>query len=381
MSRLCRQSVDPYPARPKECALSPYVGHAHEFHTIRPVLAYVDHLRHTTPEKWQETARDTLAHLVGFRSAGGLPDRTSAGPVTALDGDIVRQTHYLRVRPMTDMAVTLVHRRNLAGPAKVFLYLAGSTSGVHLAWGETKVPIDHMRLAVGADLGIQAARRGYLAVCIEQPGFGEREERDLAKRSADRSIDAANHALLLGRTLMGEKAMDVSAAIDWILSAAAPIEVDPDCLFLFGHSAGGSAALYAAALDTRIQGVLCSGSIGRFRETLGTRGNDSGDCIIPGLMKHFEAEDIIALIAPRRFVAISGDRDHIFPFSGVADVVRRAHGIYEALGASDAIAARQADGPHRYYPLESWAAWRETVDHAVADDPGLELPKADRTLI
>ena len=42
----------------------------------------------------------------------------------------------------------------------VFIFLAGSTSGVHVGWGEAKVPIDHERIYIGADIGLQAAEKG-----------------------------------------------------------------------------------------------------------------------------------------------------------------------------------------------------------------------------
>ena len=155
------------------------------------------------------------------------------------------------------------------------------------------MPIDHQRIGIGADMARQAAQRGYLAVAVEQLGFGTREERTLTPRSADRLIDAANHALLLGRTLQGEKCWDLSAAIDWLLGpdgrAALPVAIDPARLFLYGHSSGGSTALFAAALDTRIKGVVCSGSVGRFRATAGTRRNPNGELIVPGLLNWLEA--------------------------------------------------------------------------------------------
>ena len=62
----------------------------------------------------------------------------------------------------------------------------------------------------------QAVARGYIAVCIEQLCFGERRELALTPRSADPCVDAFHHALLTGRTLLGERMSDVSAVIDWL---------------------------------------------------------------------------------------------------------------------------------------------------------------------
>ncbi len=178
----------------------------------------------------------------------------------------------------------------------------------------------HLR-AASREEARQAAHRGYLAICVEQIGYGERGERDLPKKSPDRTIDVAVHAVLLGQSLQGLKTMDVSAAIDWLESPEAPFEIDRDRIFLFGHSSGGTTAQYAAALDPRIKGVLASGSVRRVREITATRGNANGEYAIPSFLTQFESDDIVALVAPRPFIGLSGSNDHIFPFDGVERVV------------------------------------------------------------
>ena len=290
-------------------------------------------------------------------------------------------TYYLRVRPDTDVPVTTVVRKDLGGPLPIFILLAGSTSGVHLGWGEAKVPIDHNRLSIGADMARQAAHRGYRAICVEQIGYGERGERDLPKKSPDRTIDVAVHAVLLGQSLQGLKTMDVSAAIDWLESPESPFEIDRDRIFLFGHSSGGTTAQYAAALDPRIKGVLasgsvrrvrasgpCVGSVRRVREIMATRGNANGEHAIPGFLTQFESDDIVALVTPRSFIGLSGSNDHIFPFDGVERVVEGARPAFAALGATEKLTAVRAPHGHRYYAGESWAAWKAVIDPKCWDD-------------
>ena len=48
--------------------------------------------------------------------------------------------------------------------------------------GEAKVPIDHQRIFIGADIAKQAAEKGYLAVTFEQAGYGERLERNFQNK-------------------------------------------------------------------------------------------------------------------------------------------------------------------------------------------------------
>lgn len=358
LRKLLGKPDDPYAPLPEGAMLSPSIGIEASYEQMPRALAF-DSDDGRDPAGWQQEARVKLADLTGYCVARDIPGITTERPEETVGDGIVKRSFYLRIRPDTDLPVHLIYKRGLAEPAPVFLHLAGSTSGVHLAWGGVRVPIDHQRVAIGADMARQAAARGYLAVAIEQIGHGERSERHLGQRSANRTIDAANHLLLTGRTLMGAGASDVSSAIDWLLDDACPLKAQRDKVFLFGHSAGGTLAQYAAALDTRIAGVLASGSVGPVRETIGRRGAGGGDGIVPGFLNWFDTEDMIALVAPRAFIGLSGDRDHIFPYSGVEKVVSAARPFFDRMGAGECVQAVSVKGPHQYHAEASWAAWEK----------------------
>ena len=365
--RLLGLSTDPYLPRPAGTKLSPSQGLIAAA-DVTPRNSSVDSAHIT---EWQTKSRNLLAQMAGYRQNTKSPELVAVrGPtgVPSNGQDLIRTTYYLRVRPDTDVPVTTIVKKELSGSLPVFLLLSGSTSGVHLGWGEAKLPIDHQRLSIGADLARQAARRGYLAVCIEQIGYGEREEQHLPKKSIDRTIDTAMHAALLGQSLQGLKAMDVSAAINWLNSPDAPSEIDKNRIFLFGHSSGGTAAQYVAALDPRICGVLASGSVRRMGEILASRGNGNGELLIPGFLTEFESDDVVALIAPRPFVGLSGVSDHIYPFDGTERVVEGARPAFAALDASKKLIAVCAPHGHRYYAEESWAAWKAVIDPDCGDD-------------
>jgi len=221
------------------------------------------------------------------------------------------------------------------------------------------MPADHLRLGLGADLALRAANRGYVVVCVEQACFGERMERTLKPRSAAGSVDAFNHALLLGQPLLGEQVSDISMVIDWLETGSAPLPVDVDTqrMSIFGHSAGGTTAVYAGAVDPRIQSTIASGCVGYIRETIARRRNDEGQSIIPGILQWLEYDDIVSLHAPRRFIAISGRNDHIWPFDGAQRVVHGAGEVYRAFEAREAVEAVAGAGGHRYYPEETSRAF------------------------
>jgi len=351
------RGFDPYPPPPTGTALSPSAAHIAAYARAPLRLAWA-RAGIADPRDWQATARAKLAALMGYDAKRPPPEarhftdsRLDAG---AGLGRLLRRRVYLRVREATDVPVDLVWQESGAEPLPVMLCLQGTNAGAHLSWGEVRMPADPLKIAAGLDHARQAAARGYAAVCIEQACFGERCERQLAPRSADPCIDAANHALLLGRTLLGERASDLSSVIDWLAKGAPGPALDMARLHVMGNSAGGTTAVFTAALDKRIGSVLAGGCVGFFRETIARRADPSGQNVIPGILDWLEFDDVVALIAPRPVFAISGDADHIFPAAGVEAVIDSARAVYAALGAGHAIAAAKAQGGHRFYPEQSW---------------------------
>ncbi|MGE4220341.1 MAG: hypothetical protein AB7G39_12920 [Alphaproteobacteria bacterium] len=247
------------------------------------------------------------------------------------------------------------------GPRPVLLWQAGSGAGMHLAWGEMRQPADYQRLPVGPDIARQGAARGWIVLCVEQFGFGERRERRFTPSwKANNTASVFAQATLLGRSLVGERVHDVMAAIDWLEAgmpgmADAPT-ADTGRLLIAGHSSGGMTALFAAALDTRIAAALISGSLGRVRDTIACRRADGGEGVVPGMLEWFETEDVVAMIAPRPFATISGARDHIYAAALGDAVLSAARPAWCATGAEDRLLGLAGDGGHRVYSAEIWQA-------------------------
>lgn len=356
---------NPYPPAPADARLSPSERHFADYDRAPLALSW-RRAGIGDPCAWQEAARNKLAELTGYERAGDLP-RPHSVSEWRLDGGLRRRSLYLRVNPAQDMPVHIIWNPAIATGQKLapMICLQGTNSGAHLSWGETRFPADPPKVSEGYDFGRQAAQRGYLAVCIEQSCFGERRERRLQPRSTAPCVDAANHALLLGRCLLGERAADVSTVIDWLFADDQEWTIDRDRLCVMGHSAGGSVALFAAALDRRVAAVLASGCIGYIRETIARRRDDQGQNVIPGILRWFELDDIVALCAPRPFLTVSGRDDHIWPFAGAVKVIDSARAAYAAFGAPQRVVARPAEGDHRFYPDIAWPAFDELLaaDH------------------
>jgi predicted dienelactone hydrolase len=164
------------------------------------------------------------------------------------------------------------------------------------------------------------------------------------------------HAILLGRSLIGERASDVSAVVNWLIAEHETLAINREQIRIMGHSSGGSVALMTAALDTRISAVLACGCIGFIRDTIARRRDDQGQNVIPGILNWLEMADIVGLVAPRPFATVAGTDDHIWPAAGAVAVVAQAKPIYERLGAAEHLCCIAEPGGHRFRPAVSWQA-------------------------
>jgi len=351
---------DDYGIRPKNLFLSPSQGIFENIYVNYRHLSFAK--SSLEPNQWQSVARKKLAELVGYQVKRPLVEVIYNHNLVQFDSSGSRSKLYLRVNRSSDVPVTIIRPKVIKSKSKpVLIFLAGSTSGVHVGWGEVRVPIDHDRVACGSDILSRAADDGYFGVGIEQAGFGERQEKHLHKKSSSRTADAFCHLVLQGRSLLGLGATEVSAVIDWLVDNANDFGIDRKKIYVYGHSSGGTLAQYCGALDQRIAGVMASGSVGYFENTIAKRGVSSGLSVVPGILNWFEASDVISLIAPRSFIAVSGDMDHIFPYKGAKSVVEEASSFYEKFDATSKISALRADGGHRYYGQHSWEYFKSNI--------------------
>lgn len=313
--------------------------------------------------EWQVKTRVKLQELLGTTPLVVQKAPPILGETGTINGSLKRQTFYLPYGPRRHIPVTVVWDQDKSSEKKpVMLCLQGHTSGAHISWGEARLPADLHRIDNGGDYAIQAVRNGHVAICIEQIAFGERREQGLHHRWEHPCVDASNRALLLGRTLLGDRVSDVMAVVGWLNTAPSDLPgFDVGRIRAMGNSAGGEVALFVAALDTRIEGVIASGCVGDWRKTSGRR-KTCPDTVIPGVLKWIEYSDILALCAPRPLLVVSGMKDHIYPFHFAAECVEDARPAYAALSASGLLRAVAGPAGHRFYPETAWYAFLQLLD-------------------
>lgn len=356
--RFLGRERDYFPGTPPGLALSPSARHFADYETAPLALRFSG--QGGDVSRWQATARAKLAELSGYRRETKSP-KIVHDSIFPLPEGLSRRAVYLNARTGVDIPVHLIGPPGKQQQRPVMICLQGTNSGAHLSWGEARFPADHALVGQGYDLATQAAKRGYLSVAIEQNCFGERAERQIDPRSAALCVDATMHSILLGRSLIGERSSDVSAVIDWLEAEHESLGIDVKNIHVMGHSSGGSVALFAAALDTRISAVLACGCVGYIRDTIGRRRDDQGQNVIPGILNWLEMADIAGLVAPRPFVTVAGETDHIWPAAGCTAVIEEAKAIYSKCNATDRLLCVTEPGGHKFRPDASWRAFFSVV--------------------
>jgi len=308
-------------------------------------------------EMWRRRLKEKLRELIGpmYKEKGKVEFRVLKDDETK---DYTIKKIIFPTAPETmNMAYLLVPKDGQQRhPAMVCLqgHSQGAfiSAGNYFGEGGKDFKIDGDR-----DFAIQAVKNGFVALAIEQRCFGEREERLLKQKIDNRCWDATMHALMLGHTLLAERITDVVRGID--LLQQFPF-VEKGRIGCMGNSGGGTVTYYAACLEDRIKVAVPSCSFCTYEDSIMQIGHCM-DNYIPDSLKYFGMEDLAGLIAPRNLIIVAGEKDPIFPISGVRKAFRRSKEIYKKSGFSDRIKLIIGPEGHRFYAALTWPYIKKTM--------------------
>ena len=213
----------------------------------------------------------------------------------------------------------------------VVITLQGHASGFHNSIGEVKFDGDKEYQETRGKFAVQAVKEGYIAVAIEQRGMGESRLNEKNRDGAQMCTAAADYALILGRTQVGERVWDISKVID----ALSNFEVcDLDKIAITGNSGGGTSSFYSACYDERIKLSVPSCGFCTYFESLFSAYHCACN-FIPSAYKYFDMPDLASLIAPRNLSIVYGGSDYLFLPEGVEKGYETVEMIYEKAGAKE----------------------------------------------
>ncbi len=308
---------------------------------------------------WQRRLRRQMRDLLGLVH---MPDAKCPLKIRSL---WVRQTRFGSIEklvfvaePQVEVPCYLCLPTNGKPPYPMFICAQGHSTGMHVSIG-VEADDETVPLAVKGDrdFAIGCMKRGIAALCIEQRAFGERREQHIGHEVGQRltCFQASVNALLIGRTLIGERVYDVDRAIDVLMQHPRRKEFDMDRLGIMGNSGGGTLALFAAAMLPRLRYAISSCYFCTFRDSIAALHH----CVcnyIPQVLRYAEMADIMGLFAPRPVVIVAGQTDAIFPLEATKRAFKHLRTIYVAAGAADKCKLVVGRGGHRFYAAPAWNA-------------------------
>ena len=300
---------------------------------------------------WQELLRQKVRSMLVLPQAGNFDLEAETlwrmeHPLGTIE-KVVFQSE-----PVAHVVAYVCLPANVQPPYQYWICMQGHSTGAHVSIGRAFNKESETIVVEGdRDYGLECMRRGYAAICIEQRGLGERSEKLQSFRSDNFCHDASMQALLLGRTLMGQRVTDVDRTIDYLQSRGDALM---DRIGVLGNSGGGTTSIFSAALLARVAYAMPSCSVCTMRSSLLKIFHCSCN-FIPGLLAVAEIGDILGLAAPKPMVVIAGKTDSIFPIEGTREAFAQIERIYQAAGAGDR--CRLVEGPegHRFYAELGWA--------------------------
>ena len=306
---------------------------------------------------WQSEARVKLAELIGHDEIA----KNAVKPEIEIEYDRYAEDldcREIRFRVMTEANVTvpchLCIPKDANGKLPVAITLQGHSRGMHISLARPKYPDDPATINGGdRDFVRRALKEGICAIAMEQRCFGENGCKEGSAGLPD-CTEVAMRAILVGRTLLGERVWDILRLID-ALATDARFEgiIDMDKLICLGNSGGGTATVYAAALDERIKIAVPSCSVCRYADSIAARRHCECN-YVPYIAKYFDMGDLCAMIAPRDLVVINGKLDTDFPIEGAIACVDVGREAYKKIGREEALVHVIGEGGHRFYADPAW---------------------------
>lgn len=299
---------------------------------------------------WQSAFRTELSRLLGLENRP--PASLAIEKIHSVDrGTFIEEKHRLDTGEGVQTPLYLLIPKR-EPPYKPILVFHGHDPSAQYCLGNYPDPeTARANLAIDNNYAQSLAEAGYLVCVVEQRGLGERLTDQVSAIHLRSCRHLAFSYLMHGRTLLGERVWDGMCAASYLLSRS-DVTGGLGCT---GHSGGGTTALWMSALDERITTVVVSGYFNSFRGSI--LAVEHCECnYVPGILELAEMGDIAALIAPRPFCAINGEKDDIFPVASAREqfeIVRRAYELHNAINACQ---LNIHPGEHAYHNAmsQSW---------------------------
>lgn len=325
---------------------SPSLYHNHILKNTTQQLAYDG----GDVKTWQRKLKRKIKELLGDMPTEKVPLNTKS---------LWKRDHELGTiekivftsEPHADVPAYVCIPKDVKPPYTFVICLQGHSTGMH-----NSIAVDFetekktLKIEGDRDFAITCMEKGYAALCIEQRSFGMRRENDQENHSQEMCHDASMQAILLGKTLVGQRVYDVDRGIDYIAERG---DANMKTITVMGNSGGGTVTTFAAATLPRVKFAMPSCYFCTFEHSIMAMYHCACN-YIPQIYKYAEMSDILGLFAPKPVVVVAGKDDPIFPVKAVRQQFKKLKAIYKAAGAENNCQLVVGPGEHRFYADQAW---------------------------
>lgn len=314
-------------------------------------------------ETWKIQTRELLYKLFGLDKM----EKSSLDPVmeeqkTLPDG--IRREHVrIQVEPDVWMSMYLLIPADADASTRLFLCPPGHNGGgKYSVSGVSEYNLVNQKIEqYHYDYGMQLAKLGFVAVCPDCRGFGERREELADTRNPELALRGDCYWLAhmgepLGIPVAGMLTWDLMRAIDYLSARG---DWDTEHIGCLGFSGGGMQTLWLSAFDDRIDLAVISGYLYGYRDSLLSLNRNCSCNYVPHLWEYLDMGDIASLIAPRPLWIQSCRDDRLNGPRGLENVreqVEIVRSAYRWYGAEERLIHEICEGGHQWHGenLESY---------------------------
>jgi len=306
-----------------------------------------------TLQAWQKQRLEIRKQLGGL--LGDLPRRPQTAHVKTLsreerDGYVLEKFEFDNGAGATVPGYLLLPK-GLTGKAPGILYC-------HWHGGQYDIGKEELfkTNAVPETPGPALVKRGFVVLAIDAYCFGERNGKGPGgpgEKGGAGEMTASKFNLWVGRTLWGMIIRDDLMALDYLCERP---EVDSQRIGVTGISMGATRTWWIMAFDERPKTGVAVDCLTRYQNLIETEGLKYHGIyyFVPGMLKHFDTEAVVAMAAPRPMLFMTGDSDGGSPVEGLRIIESKVRPVYRLYGKESEFQNDIYPGLGHVYLPEMW---------------------------
>jgi dipeptidyl aminopeptidase/acylaminoacyl peptidase len=317
-----------------------------------------------TWDEWQVKRKEVRATLE--KLLGDFPQRPAVPQITVISREDAEGYTLEKFRFENGLGMTvpgyLFLPKNTTGKVPAILYC-------HWHGGQYDIGKQEMLQtnATPVPAGPAFAKLGYAVLGIDACCFGERNGQGPGgtnEKGSAGEMTASKFCLWAGRTLWGVMVRDDRMALDYLCSRP---EVDAERIGVTGISMGSARAWWLMALDERPKAAVCVACMTRYEDLIRHEMLKAHGIyyFVPGMLRHFDSEAVMALAAPRPMLFMTGDQDGGSPVDGVRTLGEKVAPFYKLAGAPAHFENVIFPGVGHVYLPEMWERTVEWMEKQV----------------